>query len=308
MREMRALRIAKLYTFEMEFLEGARLPRWKGNIIRGAIGMHLIRKFCISDGNCLNCNLIFRCPYGYLYRTPSKGLILRKVSGFTKPYVIKPPAAEKMDFSEGEKMGFSVVLFGDSTRFEKQLLSAVVEMGRRGLGIREKRGRLELKRACVENPFLKKRSILYENGDIYESDTWISTKDISRRMGNTFMLRFVTPFRLVRDGDLVRNLDFCDIFPFMLRKYSAIMQQYVGMLDVDVRRALEESLKVKLRGERIREVKFKYKNEDQIFLSGDLIYSGRISLHIRKPLLFCQLSNIGKRSSFGFGWYEVLSV
>jgi hypothetical protein len=305
---MEALRIAKLYTFEMQFLERTRLPRWKGNIIRGAIGMHLMRKFCISDGNCPNCNLIFRCPYGYLYRTPSKGLILRKVSGFTKPYVIKPPATEKTDFSEGEKMEFSLVLFGDSTRFEKQLLSAVVEMGRKGLGTKEKMGRLELKRACVENPFLKKRSILYENGDLYESDTWINTRDLSRRMGNTFMLRFITPFRLVKDGDLVKNMDFYNIFPFMLRKYSAIMQQYVGMLDVDVRRALEESLKVKLRGERIREVKFKYKNEDQIFLSGDLVYSGRISLHIRRPLLFCQLSHIGKRSSFGFGWYEVLSI
>jgi len=29
------LRIARLYTFEMEFLERAKLPRWKGNMIRG---------------------------------------------------------------------------------------------------------------------------------------------------------------------------------------------------------------------------------------------------------------------------------
>mgnify|MGYP000234374527 CR=1 FL=1 len=301
-----ALRIARLYTFEMEFRERAKLPRWKGNLIRGAIGMHLMRKFCLSDGDCLNCSLIFKCPYGYLYETPSKGLVLRKISGFTKPYVIKPPD-EKTDFSEGEELKFSVVLFGDSAKFEKQLLSAVLEMGRRGLGTKERRGKLELKRACVENPFLRMKGILYE-GDLYDSDVWISTKDISRRIGNTFMLRFITPFRLVRNGDLVKDLEFRNLFPFMLRKYSAMMQQYVGSLDIDVKRALGESLGVKLRGERVKEVAFRYKGEDQIFLSGDLVYSGGVSLHVRRPLLFCQLSHIGKRSSFGFGWYEVISV
>jgi hypothetical protein len=301
------LRIAKLYTFEMEFRERAKLPKWKGNLIRGAIGMHLMRKFCISDGDCSNCNLIFRCPYGYIYRTPSKGLVLRKISGFTKPYVIKPPPDERTEFSEGEEFKFSIVLFGDSVKFEKQLLSAVLEMGRKGLGTKERRGKLELRRACVENPFLRRKGILYE-GDLYDSDIWISTKDVSGRIGSTFMLRFITPFRLVRDGDLVRDLDFRNLFPFMLRKYSAVMQQYVGALDIDVRRALGDSLGIRLRGERLREVTLKYKGEDQTFLSGDLVYSGRASLHMRRPLLFCQLSHIGKRSSFGFGWYEVISV
>ncbi len=301
------MRIAKLYTFEMEFKGRAKLPRWKGNLIRGAIGLHLMRKFCLSDGNCSNCSLIFRCPYGYLYETPSKGLVLRKISGFTKPYVMKPPPDERTDFSEGEEFKFSIVLFGDSVKFERHILSAVVEMGRRGLGTKERRGKLELRRAYVENPFLRERGILYER-DLYSSDIWISTKDISKRIGSTFMLKFITPFRLIKNGDLVRDMEFEKVFPFMLRKYSAMMQQYVGSLDIDVRRALEESLKVKLRGERLREISFRYKDEDQVFLSGELVYSGRVSLHARRPLLFCQLSHIGKRSSFGFGWYEVISV
>ncbi|MGC8933337.1 MAG: CRISPR system precrRNA processing endoribonuclease RAMP protein Cas6 [Candidatus Methanodesulfokora sp.] len=301
------LRIAKLYTFEMEFAERAKLPRWKGNIIRGAIGRHLIEKFCLYNRDCSSCSLLFRCPYGYLYEVKSKGIVLRNIEGFTKPYVIKPPVTEETDFSEGDSFTFSIVLFGDSTRFEKQVLSAVIEMGRKGIGTREKRGRLELKRAYVENPFRREKSILYE-GDLYETKTWINTRDISKRIGSTFMLRFLTPFRLVKDRELLKDLEFHQVFPFMLRKYSSIMQQYVGSIDVDARRAVEESIRVKLIGSRIKELNFKYKGEDQTFLIGDLIYSGNASAHLRKPLLFCQLSHIGKRSSFGHGWYELISV
>lgn len=113
---------------------------------------------------------------------------------------------------------------------------------------------------------------------------------------------------MIKGGELLGDLRFESVFPFMLRKYSAVMQQYVGGMDVDVRKAIQESLKVRLLGNRLSEVNFKYKGEDQTFLLGELLYSGRLSLNARKPLLFCQLSHIGKRSSFGFGWYEVLSV
>lgn len=302
------MRIARLYTFEMEFLERAKLPRWKGNLIRGAIGMHLMRKSCLADGNCGRCELLFRCPYGYLFETPSKGMFLRRLRGFTKPYVIKPPASEETEFSEGDPLIFSIVLFGDSARFERQLLSAVIDAGRGGIGTREGRGRLELRRAWVENPFSREKGIIYENSTFYESRIWIGTRDISARIGGTFMLRFITPFRLVRRGELLRELEFSDIFPFMLRKYSAVMQQYAGSIEVDVRRALQDSLVVRLLARRLREVSFRYKGEDQVFLTGELIYSGRTSLHVRRPLLLCQLSHIGKRSSFGFGWYELISV
>ena len=301
------MRIAKLYTFEMEFIDRAKLPRWKGNIIRGAIGRHLMEKFCVYNGDCSRCNYLLRCPYGYLYETKSKGIVLRNIEGFTKPYVIKPPVTEETDFSEGDELRFSIVLFGDSTKFERHILSAVIEMGRKGLGRREKIGKLELKRAYVENPFTREKSILYD-GDLYESRTWINTRDISGKVGSTFMLKFLTPFRLLKEKELLRDLNFHQIFPFMLRKYSSIMQQYVGSVDVNIKRALEESLKVKLIGNRIKEVNFKYKKEDQTFLIGDIVYSGRISVHVRKPLLFCQLSHIGKRSSFGHGWYELISV
>ncbi|MEM3740041.1 MAG: CRISPR system precrRNA processing endoribonuclease RAMP protein Cas6 [Candidatus Korarchaeum sp.] len=302
------LRLAKLYTFEMEFIERAELPRWKGNIIRGAIGANLLRRFCLYDGDCGNCSMLLRCPYGYLFEAKSKGIVLRKLEGFTKPYVLKPPLSDSVEFSEGDPLSFSVVLFGDAVGFEKQLLSAVIEMGRRGIGRRERRGRVVLKQAFVENPFSREKGLLYDGKDVYEPRVWIRESDIGRRIGRIFKLRFLTPFMLMKDGKLLRELEFGNLFPFMLRKYSAILQQYVGAMNIDVRKAIRESMGVRLLSDRISEVNFKYKGEDQTFLTGELLYSGSLRKDARKPLLFCQLSHIGKRSSFGFGWYEVLSL
>lgn len=302
------MRIARLYTFELEFIERAELPKWKGNMIRGAIGLHLRSKSCLTDGDCLKCSLLFKCPYGYLFEAKSKGIVLRKLEGYAKPYTIKPPLTEKTEFEEGDDLNFSVVLFGDAVRFERFLLASVAEMARRGLGRRGSVGKLKLKNAYVENPFAREKSILYDGREVYDPKTWITTRDISGSIGRTFLLRFLTPFRLLKEGKLLRDFDFSELAPFILRKYSAIMQQYVGSVDVDARRALVNSTGVKLLGERMSEVNFKYKGEDQEFLIGELVYSGRLLADVRKPLAFCQLSHIGKRSSFGFGWYELLSI
>lgn len=302
------MRVARLYTFELEFAERAQLPRWKGTIIRGALGLHLKSKFCLTDGDCLSCALLLKCPYGYLFEAKSKGLALRKLEGYTKPYTIKPPLMEETNFEEGDELTFSVVLFGDAAKFERQLLASVAEIARRGLGRRGALGRMRLREAYVENPFTKERSLLYDGREVYEPRTWVSTRDIAGSIGRTFMLKFLTPFRIIKDGELMRSFEFKHLAPFLLRKYSAIMQQYVGAIDVDVRRALVSSERIKLLGERLREVKFKYKKEIQIFLIGEIAYSGRLPADLRKPLAFCQLSHVGKRSSFGYGWYELISA
>lgn len=86
--------------------------------------------------------MLFRCPYGYLFEAKSKGMVLRKLKGFTKPYVIKPPLSQETEFSEGDAFGFSIVLFGDAAKFERHLLAAVLDMGSKGIGTMERRERL----------------------------------------------------------------------------------------------------------------------------------------------------------------------
>ncbi len=303
------MRICRFYKFEIEFEERATLPPWKGNLIRGVIGLHLKRKFCLrEDGKCDLCSMIFRCPYGYLYKTPSKGLVLKKISGFTKPYVIKPPLTSEMDFSEGDSLTFSLVLFGDAVSFENPLFMAVKDMCRHGLGVKGKKGRLVLRRVAVENPFRREREIFYENGKMYKTRSWISERDLSIRIGRMFMLRFLTPFRLIREGRLLRDPSFRDLMSFMSRKLSAIYHQYLMKEPgFNAEEVLKSAERIKIIESSLREVRFRYKGEEQVFLLGDMVCSGAPTSWIRKSLAFCQLSHVGKRSSFGFGWYKVVS-
>ena len=299
--------VARVYTYELEFRGHSRLPAWKGNIIRGALGMHLKRLYCMGREDCSTCNHLFRCPYGYLYRAKSKGIVLRNLEHFTKPYVIKPPLEQRAEYGEGDVISFSVVLFGDAIEFEWELLNAVRAMCRTGLGFSGSRGPLVLKRVCVENPFRNVKEFMYEEGETYDVKTAIRDRDLKVEIGRVFRITFLTPFRLIKNGSLLVEPSFRDLMGFMLRKYSAIMYQYVRSgIDVDVDKVIAEAEKVGTVRSDLRDRTFVYRGREEKFVHGSITYSGRLSSKARKVLAFCQLSHVGKRASYGHGWYEVI--
>ena len=122
------MRTARFYTFKLRFLQPTKLPKWKGAMLRGSISFWLKRLFCITRGTCDDCSLIFKCPFGYLFRARSKGIVLSKLKGYAKPYVLKPPLSEKQKYDAGDGLTFSFVLFGDAVQFEGELIKAVLTL------------------------------------------------------------------------------------------------------------------------------------------------------------------------------------
>jgi len=307
--------IARMYTFELLFERDAELPRWKGNILRGALAARLA-EFCLKgEPRCSGCELLHDCPYGYLIRTPSKGVVLRKLEAVSKPLVLKPP----LDYSSGVRAGsaltFSVVLFGDAVRFEKHLLLAVSQMAKNGLGRREKRSPLRLIRAWVENPFTHSKSLIYENGRLYSSDTWIREQDVILPSARVYSVTFLTPTRILRNGALVTRPTLRDLIAAAMRRYTTIAAQYMLKKPEEAlgRRyspseILERSERARTLALEVRRVWLVYKGEKEEYISGRAIYAADLTRAQRKILGFAQLSHVGKRASYGHGWIKVEAV
>jgi len=303
------MKVARLYTFELEFLKPAKLPNWKGNLIRGVLGLHLKKLYCLDGSkDCHNCSLLFKCPYGYLFRTKSKGIVLRKLDHYTKPYVIKPPLESKTDYLPGDVLRFSLVLFGDSMEYEWHIFNAVNSMCRQGLGERSCRGELRLRRVFVENPFKNEKEFMFEDGELYDPKTFIRDRDFKLDVGRIFKIKFLTPFRLLKNNSLIAEPSFRDLITFMLRKYSSIRYQYLKVdVDVNVDEVLRIAENVATISSDLSRRTFIYKGNEETFIYGEITYSGKLKSSIRKILAFCQLSHIGKRASYGHGWYTIES-
>jgi hypothetical protein len=94
----------------------------------------------------------------------------------------------------------------------------------------------------------------------------------------------------------------------MLRKYSSIRYQYLRReLDVNVEEILKLSENIATASSNLSRRTFVYKNKEETFIHGEITYSGKLKVNLRKLLGFCQLSHIGKRSSYGHGWYVIES-
>lgn len=130
------------YRFTVVFQDRARLPRFKGSTLRGALGIALKRASCaLRRQECASCLLAERCVYCRIFETVRSGDD-KPGRGAPHPFALVPPMTTRTDFAPEEQLRFSLLLFGDAVRDLPYLIYAVEQMGRKGLGrkISGKRG------------------------------------------------------------------------------------------------------------------------------------------------------------------------
>jgi len=150
------------YRFILEAIEPLVLPVQKGSMLRGTLGQGL-RKVCCDkiSANCAGCADQFRCAYAYLFETPPEiggekfgHMQHSDMPKAPHPYVLRPPGEKRRRYETGERMAFEIVLIGRAVRFFPQVAAAVAEAGLSGIGSRSAgNGRFRLEKVESTPPF-----------------------------------------------------------------------------------------------------------------------------------------------------------
>ncbi len=194
---LNSLRFARL-RFTIEPTEEILLPEYKGSVLRGGFGYAFKRATCITrDRYCDPCILKSACAYYRVFESkvsPETAERLRLGNDAPHPFVIEPPMTEQGYFQPGDRVSFSLVLFGSAVGQLPFFVYAFMILGE-SFGIGRGRGRFRLLEVEDENG-----KQLYENGNLSGGFLIRSAGEIMRQDNpvekQDITLRFETPLRM----------------------------------------------------------------------------------------------------------------
>ncbi len=203
-------------------LEPAQLPPFLGSLLRGAFGHSFRRTVCtVGPGQeCASCRLRRECAYARVFETRIEpGMAppsLRGQVAAPHPYVFES-LPSRGDYVAGDEIGFDLLLFGDAIDDQARVLLAIERMGEAGLGAC--RARFALER--VEAIGGLERIPLFSDG-VWASG--VPARGLPMPAGSLpgdgrrVRLRFLTPLRVRREGNLVAPRDPRELVYLMLRR------------------------------------------------------------------------------------------
>lgn len=212
-----------------------------GQNLRGALGQVMTRAHCTGDAR--DAAHVATCPVHWLLAANEKPGQERR------GYTIVPPLPHRDDSSNrlhapSERFEFGITLFGDALKFLPYFVLAVPEMGRAGVGIG--RGKFALKSVWAENPLSGEREcLLAENDNLVHTPTLTLThaqveqvasagrqvadgdSKIENQKSN-LAVHFLTPTRLIEEGDLAKAPSFAVLFARLLKRLDDLAEQHAG--------------------------------------------------------------------------------
>ncbi len=202
-----------------------------GQNLRGALGAVMLRAYCAGDAN--DPAHVATCPVHWLLAANEKPGQERR------GYTLLPPMNEPASgFKPGERFEFGITLFGAALKFLPYFVLAVPEMGRIGVGVG--RGKFALKSVWAENPFTRARECLLAEGDnlVHTPTLTLTHADVVARAEQLLgvldardarvPIEFVTPTRLIEEGDLAKAPAFEVLFARLLKRVDDLAEEYSG--------------------------------------------------------------------------------
>jgi hypothetical protein len=322
---MTDLRVAR-YRFDLEFLDPAELPVYKGGTLRGGFGYAFQAMACgeshpsVCRARCRRGNA---CPYGYIFETDAP---LARATGaerkaIPRPFVIEPPLDRRRDFRAGDRLSFTVVLMGNALRYLAYFMLAFQELGRRGLGAAH--ARFALQRILAEHPWDGRKQLVFDGVEMHVGgpDLSVGWAEIAARAAalhpRAVTVEFLTPTHLTRHNRSVghpangERLEFAVLARALLRRSVDVSAFHTAEpFERDFRALTEAAEAVQLERQNVSWVDWeRYSTRQQRTVTlgglvGTLAYHGDLR-PFREVLALGELIHVGKATVFGHGCYRL---
>jgi len=300
------------------------LPLHPGSALRGTFGHALRASACLVGARGAPCEACVEntramaegretgCVYGYVFDTPrpAESRSLRGQHEVPHPYVIHLETMAGGRMTAGQRLVFTVRLFGHAIAHAGIVTEACVRMGRLGLGV----GRGTLTVAEVrERPVFERPGAIAVPTPL-PLDGWeaaLTLADELPGVGAGVAVDFLTPTRMVSDKRPVVRPEFGVVVRAALRRLHLLAAFHGGSAPLDhfadLAACADEVQLVSWRGRWEEWARFSTRQDRHMTfggLVGSAVYRGDVRPYL-PYLLYGQAVHVGKWCTFGCGQYWV---
>lgn len=285
--------------FELLSDRPIRLAAYPGSQLRGILGHALQALACHPE-----CSPAQQCSYHYLFEAIGED----RGEEVPRPYILQPPDVGRV-LPGGQRLSLGVVLVGRGADHWANVVHAVQEMGRMGLG--ERRDRFRLDRVSALSPT---GWHVFWSGSSWTPPTSIPLGLLTPThvSDSIVQLEFLTPCRLVHRGELVKVPPFHVLVRALLRRLDGLLRHHGDAeLQVDYKGLIEKAQAVETVSTDLRWFDWeRHSNRQQRSMRlggfvGPITYRG--DLQPFAPLLAAgTVVHVGKATTFGLGQYRIV--
>lgn len=316
--------------FEMEATTRLGLYEHSGTALRAALYATLSRHFCPAPPGTrasLDPSHQTYCPVCWLLAREEPESTRGK--DIPRALTLRPPVGGATDLAPGTRWRFGLTVFGaQAAALFPYLVVANAMMGEHGIGRpvqQGQRGRAGLRRVWAFNPCTEMRQLLVAEGSrrVEPLTLAVTHEDVeaaaarlasqARARGNHVTVHFLTPTRLVDAETLAHTPVFITLFERVLGRLRQLVHWYGagGALPVNIERLLPLADDVRLVGDQTQWVDLRSPSRHKQLGSPIGGFVGRSIYHsehwdqLLPWLLWGQLTQVGKNTVKGNGWYAV---
>ena len=307
-----------VYPFRLLLALGDRrslLPPYLGSTVRGVFAASFRKLVCATGAPvCEGCLLIDRCPYPYIFETPSPHHIpeplQRRFRQAPRPYVLDVPLA----YAGEAELELGLVLVGRAVDFLPYFIYVMEEVGKKGIG----RARVPYRLLSVADGSRDGGPVIFHSAErIVREDFHGVILEALPREGDERVTRvtleFLTPLRVKKYGGYQESgerMTFATLMDLLLGRIEALSFFHCGgeWAPHEGLRAKAQDVRVVAKNLSLQRLE-RYSNRRQQRLPlhglvGTLTVEGELTEFL--PLLrMGEYIHIGEGTAFGLGRYRL---